>query len=127
MPSYVRGRTARALPDSEIIRLYLSGMDGESVGYRAGCSGTTVLNLVRQAGHPIRPSGGKRSSLKASIEEIARRYKEGQSGPQIAQSIGCTTSAVYHALRRAGVEIRPDAVAARMQRARSKPKDKPVG
>lgn len=120
MPSYVRGEGRRTLADDEIIRLYLSGIDSDTIGYRANCSGTTVIALVRAAGHEIRKKGGRRHSLSLSDEAIARKYKGGETGPQIAREIGCTPSSIYHALRRLNVEIRDDAAAVAKLAARKK-------
>ena len=54
MPNYT-GRQ-RKLSDAEIIERYRQGADAETVGIAAGCSGTTVLAIVRAAGelkHPL--------------------------------------------------------------------------
>ena len=45
MPNYT-GRQ-RKLSDAEIIERYRQGVDAETVGIAAGCSGTTVLAIVR--------------------------------------------------------------------------------
>jgi DNA-binding CsgD family transcriptional regulator len=120
MPSYVRGQGRRTLSDEEIIRLYLSGIDSDTISYRANCSGTTVISLVRAAGHEIRKKGGRRHSLPTSDADIAKRYTAGETGPQIARDIGCTPSSVYHVLRRLGVPIRDDAASVAKLAARNK-------
>jgi DNA-binding CsgD family transcriptional regulator len=122
MPSYVRGRGGRKLSDAEIIRLYVSGRDADAIGFDAGCSSTTVLNLVRAAGETVRPSGGRRRSVLAiSRDQIVQMYRDGQSGPQIAAVAGCTPSTVYHTLRAAGVPLRDSASAGRLaERLRAK-------
>jgi len=111
MPSYVRGGGRRTLSDAEIADLYASGIDSDTISYRANCSGTTVIAIARAAGVEIRKKGGKRHSLSLSDEAIARKYKGGETGPQIAREIGCTPSSIYYALRRLGVPTRDDAVA----------------
>ena len=52
MPSYVRGRpTQRLISDQGILRLYLEEeLDGDTISYRAGCSSTTVLEIIRKLG-----------------------------------------------------------------------------
>lgn len=109
MPSYVRGKRVRKLDDETIIRLYVEErMDGESIGIEAGCSGTTVLDIVRKAGHPIRPPGrGVPRPRHISDGEIARRYRAGEDGPRLAQAAGCTPGTVYRILRTMGVDVRP--------------------
>lgn len=122
MPSYVRGEGRRSLTDEQIIHLYLSGIDSDTIGYRANCSGTTVISIVRAAGHEIRKKGGRRHSLPMSDADIAKRYTAGETGPEIARDIGCTASSIYHVLRRLNVEIRDDAVSAGKLAARNKAK-----
>jgi hypothetical protein len=52
MPNYT-GRQ-RELSDAEIVELYRQGLDAETVGIAAGCSGSTVLAIVRAAGETVR-------------------------------------------------------------------------
>ena len=122
MPSYVRGRQQRRVTDAEIIRLYVdAGMDADAIGFQAGCSGTTVLNIVRAAGHPIRnPGRGAPRAKRIPDDEIVRRYLAGQSGPLLAQIAGCTAGTVYRVLRDRGVEIRPSASTAKATAAATK-------
>jgi DNA-binding CsgD family transcriptional regulator len=102
------GSRRRTLPDDEIVRLYVEGLDSDTVGARANCSCGTVLDLVRAAGQQVRRPGGRPHNLKVSEDEVCRRYLAGDSGPAIASAIGCTPSAIYHVLKRRGVERRAD-------------------
>ena len=108
MPNYT-GRQ-RKLSDAEIIERYRQGADAETVGIAAGCSGTTVLAIVRAAGETIRQRGkgstGKRKRLALSDEEIIKRYQDGASAPEIAQVAGCTAEVIYRTLRNANVPRR---------------------
>ena len=75
MPSYVRGRPPqRLLSDEEILRLYVEEeLDGDTISYRAGCSGKTVLEIVRKLGGVVRERGEVRSygaGLLSSYGEI---------------------------------------------------------
>lgn len=108
MPSYRRGRLAsRLIPDDKIVELYASGLDADSIGYRAGCCGTTVLNIVRDAGGTVRPAGSNPAKpLKLTAAEICKRYLAGESGPILADAAGCTASTVYRLLRAHGVVMR---------------------
>lgn len=109
MASYVRGRRRRHLSDDEIIKRYVEdGADAESIAFDARCSGTTVLAIVRAAGHEIR-KGGRGAPRKRLIDdsEIIRRYRAGQSGPLLADAAGCTAGTIYRLLRSYGVEVRP--------------------
>jgi DNA invertase Pin-like site-specific DNA recombinase len=108
MPNYTGRR--RTLSDAEIVELYRKGLDAETVGIAAGCSGTTVLVIVRAAGEPIRQRGkgstGKRKPIALSDEEIIERYQNGASGPEIAEAAGCTAEVIYRTLRNAKVPRR---------------------
>jgi hypothetical protein len=89
-------------------RLYLSGLDSETIGFRANCSPTTVIDIVRRAGHPIRPRGN-RPGPRRSMEdgEMIKRYRLGETGQQIADAAGCSVGTVYRILQREGVDRRP--------------------
>ena len=108
MPNYT-GRQ-RKLSDAEIMELYRQGLDAETVGIAAGCSGSTVLAIVRAAGETVRQRGegstGKRKRLALSDEEIIKRYQNGASAPEIAEAAGCTSQVIYNLLRQANVPRR---------------------
>lgn len=108
MVSYQRGLSkCRLLPDDQIVRLYLDGLDSDSVGYRAGCSAKVVLELVRAAGGTVRhPGAGSGRTLRLTPAEMVKRYEAGESGTMIAQAAGCVASTVYGVLRRQGVTLR---------------------
>jgi hypothetical protein len=61
-PPYLRGHPAqRLISDEEILRLYVEEkLDGGTIGYRAGCSGRTVLEIVRSLGGVVRGRGVSR-------------------------------------------------------------------
>src|SRR3954462_10889946 len=111
MVSYVRGRTARTMSDAEIVALYLSGLDSATVGARASCYSTTVLDLVRKAGGTVRGRGGRLSSepLPLTDAAICELYRSGMAGPAIADKVGCAASTIYGILRRHNVKTRPSA------------------
>lgn len=123
MPSYVRGRKRRALDDAEIIRLYIEEhLDSESIAFAAQCSSTTVLDIVRAAGHPVRrPGRGAPRHRHVSDEEIIQRYRAGQDGPRLAAIAGCTPGTIYRLLRRHNVPVRPPPNLTRTDRRRAKP------
>ena len=110
MPSYVRGRPLqRLLSDEEILRLYVEEeLDGDTIGYRAGCSGKTVLEIVRKLGGVVRERGGrrKRKTLKLSDDEIIQRYNDGASGRTLAMQAGCDHATIYRVLHSHGVRTR---------------------
>lgn len=108
MVSYIRGRV-RALTDAEIVRLYVAGLDSESVGARANVNPTTVLDLVRKAGETVRSRGKPppEKLLAITAAEICRRYRNGESGPKLADAAHCSAATIYGVLRRAGIKRRP--------------------
>jgi hypothetical protein len=55
MPNYTGHQ--RKLSDVEIIERYRQGLDAETVRIAAGCSGTTVLAIIRAAGETVRQRG----------------------------------------------------------------------
>jgi hypothetical protein len=115
MVSYVRGRGARTLSEPEIIALYLSGEDSATVGAKANCDATTVLYLVKRAGHPVRPRG-PRPRLKVlplTDAEILESYREGLSGPTIADRCGVSAATIYKILKDGGCPCRPPASTAK--------------
>lgn len=108
MVSYRKGRpVAKLIPDEQIAEMYASGLDADSIGYRAGCSGSTILAIVRSLGGTVRPPGSNPGKpLRVSAEELVRRYQAGESGPILAAAAGCTASTVYRLLRNHGVKMR---------------------
>jgi hypothetical protein len=108
MVSHTYSARRRTLPDEEIVRLYVGGLDSDSVGARANCSSTAVLDLVRAAGHQVRKPGGRKHAIAMPEDEICRRYQGGESGPVIALAAGCTPSSIYSILKKHGVARRLD-------------------
>ena len=89
---------------------YGQGHDVETLGTAAGCSGSTVLAIIRATGEIVRQRGesstGKRKQLALSDEEIIKRYQDGASAPEIAQVAGCTAEVIYRTLQNANVPRR---------------------
>lgn len=110
MPSFLYGLSGRRrLPDAEIVRLYLEeDLDGDAVGLRAGCSSTTVLALVKDAGGVVRGRAGRPASYARGLSdaEICHRYRIGESGHEVARAARCTSTTVYQVLDRYGVPRR---------------------
>jgi DNA-binding CsgD family transcriptional regulator len=111
--SYPRGYPAqRRLPDEEILRLYVEEkLDSSTIGIRAECTSTTVLEIVRALGGVVRGPGGRgdRGPLKLTDAEIIRRYNDGASGKALAKQAGCSYSTLYGLLHRHGVRTRTPA------------------
>jgi hypothetical protein len=108
------------LPDEQIVTLYASGLDSETVAGRAGCSGKTVLDIVRAAGHPVRrPGAGSGRPLALTPEQIIARYEAGESGVRLADAAGCVPSTIYNILRHHNVTLRDRNPGAATLRARA--------
>lgn len=100
--------------------MYVGGLDSDSIGFRAGCSGTVVLNLVRAAGHTVRrPGKGSGRKLLLDEDTIIRRYNAGESGIDLAAAAGCVPSTVYNILRRNNVPLRDRQPRAAAEKARA--------
>jgi hypothetical protein len=99
----------RFLPDAEILRLYAGGVDSETIGFRAGCSGGTVIKVVRRLGGAVRGRAGRPAGYQRSLSdaEIIARYRNGETGREVAEAAGCTPPTIYHILSRHGVPRRP--------------------
>jgi hypothetical protein len=110
MPSYIRGRPPqRLISDEEILRLYVEEeLDSDTISYRAGCSGKTVLDIVRKLGGVVRERGGrsKCKTLKLTDGEIIQRYNDGASGLTLAMQAGCDHATIYRVLHSHGVRTR---------------------
>src|SRR5215217_1380934 len=127
MVSYVRGRGLRTLSDAEIVSRYLAGGSTDAIGQDANCPPDTVLYLVRRAGHQPRPRGARarHKVLPLDDAQICRLYRDGLSGPEIAERCGTTAATIYHRLRANNVPRRPAgktmSAAARARRLRKEP------
>jgi hypothetical protein len=96
----------RCMTDEQICQMYQDCGDSETVAYHARCSGTTVLTIVRRHGIAVNKRGGRPKPLPIGDEEICRRYLAGESGLQIAESIGSHGVSVYNVLKANGIERR---------------------
>lgn len=106
MVSYIRGRL-RTLSDAVIIARYLAGETTDAIGLAANCPTDTVLYLVRRAGHKPRPRGPRSTkTLLITDDEICKLYRDGLSGPVIADRAGTTAATIYGLLRKNGVQLR---------------------
>lgn len=117
----------RTLTDSEIVQMYLSGIDSMTVGLNANCDAQTVLKIVRAAGFPTRPPGGvkKHKPSRLTIEQAAQLYRSGLSVQEVADKAGIDRSTMHARLRTAGVEIRSIKEVAHLKRRQGRPVGRP--
>jgi len=109
------------------LRLYVEEeLDGDTISYRAGCSSTTVLDIVRKLGGVVRGRGrgSERKTLKLTDSEIIQRYNDGASGLTLAEQAGCNHVTIYRVLHSHGVGTRTPTASGMAARARDR-LDKP--
>lgn len=94
-------------PD-EVLERYCSGeLDTAAVAGLCGVSRPVAARELRRAGVTAPPRGrppGKRPNLHA---QVVRRYRRGQTIPEVASGLGLTRARVSTILRRYGVARRP--------------------
>lgn len=97
----------RSLTDEQICQRYAAGQSSSDVALEANCTSTTVLDIARAAGIIIRARGGsERRTLAITDQEIAQRYRDGESGTKLARVAGCHTPTLYQILEAQGVPRR---------------------
>jgi hypothetical protein len=98
----------RTMSDEDICRRYAETGSSVDVSLEAGCSSTTVLQIVRAHGGTVGPSGGKGMTTELALSEadICRRYLDGENGIRLAYIAGCCTSTLYRILKANGVQAR---------------------
>jgi len=78
-------RTLR-ISDADIVQLYQSGLSGGEVGDRAGCSASTIFNVLRAAGvKPRRPFETSKTA-----REAAQRARQSERGKKSAAARAVT-------------------------------------
>jgi hypothetical protein len=109
----------RRLPDQEIIDLYFSGLDADAVGYRAGCHGATVLNIIKRAGLKPRRQGGVKPLKPTAWAEdrVELEYLAGMTLTTLAEKSGINRENLRRILIRRGVRLRTLKDYADLQRA----------
>jgi hypothetical protein len=112
----------RTLTDAEVVEMYLSGVDSFTVGLRGNLDPTTVLALVRAAGHQVRNRGGRKplTALAIPIDQAIRLYNDGLSVQSVADKAGVDRATMAQAFQRAGVKMRTPQEAANLRRYRTK-------
>jgi hypothetical protein len=110
---YTRGFAPRA-SDERIVELYREHRNSVAVGVIAGCSDTTVLDIVRRTGNAdlINRQRGRSSTpkppkrLPISDSEIVERYRAGTSMKILVDQTGAGYPRIKAIIQAAGVPIR---------------------
>lgn len=87
------------------VRLYRSGMSCTKVAKALGCSHSTVLRRVVEAGEQVRPLGTNGNTSGVSTAELVRLYESGIPSTEIAAEVGMTAGGVLGRLKKAGYEV----------------------
>lgn len=82
-------------------QIYLSNRSPSSTTYAKYFG--TLTEALRQAGLPLR--NHRRNKMKGREDEVARRYRSGESAWEIAKALGVTDGAIYHWLTKMGVPM----------------------
>lgn len=96
----------------KVVALHNEGKTRAEIATALGVSPNQVIHVLkhaREAGiHVERRSSGRRIDPKVTArrEEIARRYRGGESGPTIAKALNIQVETVYSSLRILGVDRR---------------------
>lgn len=92
------------LPREEIVTRYRGGESAVSLGNDFGCSNSTILDVLRQAG--VQPRKGSTVDLPVPAEELARRYLEDRVMLRdMAAEFGVTVNLISRRLAKAGVVV----------------------
>jgi hypothetical protein len=108
---YTRGFKTR-LPDDKIVELYREHRNSVVVSVIAGCSDTTVLDILRKTGHGdlINKNGQQNPKppkrLPLTDAEITERYRSGTSMKTLVDQTGAGYPRIRAILEAAGVSIR---------------------
>jgi len=92
------------LPATRIIAQYKAGATAVQLGREYGCSGTTILGLLKR--HRVPRRDGRRIELPVSAEELVRRYvHERKQIQDIAAELGVKPNLISRRLAAAGVVV----------------------
>jgi len=93
--------------DTEIVRLYESGLVCSAVASIVGLTRGGVENRLHRLGVQLRPRGKfARNEKIAPREQVVGLYKEGLTARQIAERLGTNHRTVLNRLEKAGIERR---------------------
>lgn len=82
----------------------------EVIAVRLESNPMTVWRTLKRHGVKIRPNGRQ---SKLSTDEVVRRYQNGESSNEIAETYGLQGESIRYRLRKAGVDIRSKKAAAK--------------
>jgi hypothetical protein len=82
-----------------LVAEYVAGTPSAELGQRYGIAKSSVLRLVGQAGERVRHPRLSESDT----AQLVALHEAGLSQKDIAEHLGCSPSAVWHCLRRAGL------------------------
>jgi hypothetical protein len=111
------GRFVIGIADADkqtLIDAYVGGERISKVAERWRISRPTAKRILVEAGVTLRPRSTVTEIGSEARATLVQRYWDGESAPDIAKSVGCDHVTIYHLLRKAGVEIRSQSEAKRV-------------
>lgn len=84
---------------SEVVRLYLEGVNTYTIAQSFGCHRNTVSKILKEAGVNV-------TIEKLNLDEAIRLYESGWTTKKIADKYDMSNNAVSRRLRAAGVKMR---------------------
>jgi transposase len=88
-----------AVTINHLVAEYVSGTTAAELGQRYGVAKSSVLRLVRQTGERVRHP----RLSETETAQLVALHAAGLPQKKIAARLGCSPSAVWHCLRRAGM------------------------
>jgi hypothetical protein len=111
------GRFVIGIADSDkqtLIDAYISGEGISKVADRWKIARPTAKRILVEAGVTLRPRSTVTEMDAEARATLVRRYRDGESAPDIAKSVGCNYVTIYRLLRQAGIDIRSHSQAKRV-------------
>jgi hypothetical protein len=111
------GRFVIGIADSDkqtLIDAYVGGEGISKVAERWRIARPTAKRIIVESGITLRPRSTITEMDAEARAALVQRYRDGESAPDIAKSIGCDHVTIYRLLRQAGIEIRSQSEAKRV-------------
>jgi hypothetical protein len=99
---------------AEMARRHRNGETSDAMSKDYGCGSQTITRVLKQHGH-WDESLRYKTRLASQLQEIAERYRAGESMKSLGRAYGCSAPNIHFILKKQGVETRPRGRAAMPQ------------
>lgn len=99
-------RMTEKIDGDSVEKMYADGLTTIQIADRSGCSVAGVAYALKARGVKMRKSGQKEMQMPIPIDEMKRRYEDGESATHIAETIGVQHHMVEKWLKKNGVVLR---------------------